>query len=900
MPALLATTFLVSLSAVTVQTFAGEQLAAPVLDELRFTFDIPAKRLPEALRDFAQATGMTIAVDRSDAMMLVGIMSRPVQGRLTAGEALATLTARTGVQFRRDNFQKFTVAAPLSRIVQPAAGDNVVPALPGAVREANAQGTTAQAPATQQSTRTELPRINVRSNRPRRTARTTPPAQRQPAAAPPPPNPGGDVGYHAESSSAGTKTNTALRNIPQSISVITKQQIQDIGARRLEDVAHYVPGVNWHQGEGNRDQIVIRGVSSTADFFVDGIRDDGQVYRDIYNTQRLEFLKGPNALIFGRAGSGGVLNRVLKSADGVPINEWKVQTGSYNDARVSGDVGGKITDTLYGRLNGVFEDSDSYRNYVHMQRGGINPTFTWLATPLTTVKFSYEYFHDYRTADRGIPSFAGMPYGGATPSMFFGDPSVSNTSLTQNIANLYLDHDFANGLSVSSKTRYASYQHYYQNVYAGSAVTNANTYKLSAYNNSNDRQNVINQTDWTYKFYTADVKHTLVFGSEFGNQQSANNRHAGLFGGSTSSGPISVFSPTVIGVPVSFTGLASDARNRTDLNTSSGYVQDQVELTRWLQLIGGIRFDRFDLKYVNLNEQSATLGQTFARTDNLWSPRIGAVLKPIEPLSFYGSYSVSYLPASGDQFNALTAVSTGLKPEKFTNKEVGTKWDLLPRLTWTTAFYQLDRENSPITDPTTLQVAAQGASRAQGIETGLAGYVTDKWQISAGYANVSAHYLTNTASASSGALAAKAGAHVQFVPVHTYSLWNRYDINYNWGVGLGIISQSEYYAAADNMVHVPGYTRVDGAVYWRLNKFVKAQINVENIFGAKYYPTADGTNNISIGSPRAAWFSLTTNFTGEDRSAPIRGPGLASILRPASTGPAGVTGPVGSGPGSTY
>src|SRR4029079_1592098 len=146
-----------------------------------------------------------------------------------------------------------------------------------------------------------------------------------PAAAPaaPPPvasavttNAGGDVGYHANSTSSATKTNTPLRDIPQSITVITKQQVQDIGAQRIEDVVRYVPGVNWHQGEGNRDQLVIRGQSSNHDLFVNGMRDDGQVYRDLYNTERLEFLKGPNAMIFGRGGGGGVLNRVLKEADG--------------------------------------------------------------------------------------------------------------------------------------------------------------------------------------------------------------------------------------------------------------------------------------------------------------------------------------------------------------------------------------------------------------------------------------------------------------------------------------------------------------------------------------------------------------------------------------------------------
>ena len=760
-----------------------------------------------------------------------------------------------------------------------------------AAREANAQAI-------------QLDTINVQSKK--RTRKRTV-AARPPAAPPPvtPPviatNAGGDIGYHATSTSTATKTNTPLINIPQAITVITKQQIQDIGAQRIEDVVRYVPGVNWHQGEGNRDQIVIRGQSSTADFFVNGMRDDAQIYRDLYNAERLEFLKGPNAMIFGRGGSGGVLNRVLKEADGVPINEWKTQTGSYNNARVSADVGGKITDNLYGRINGVFEDTDSYRDYWHMQRGGVNPTLTWLVTPLTKVKLSYEYFHDQRTADRGIPSFNGLPYAGATPNQFFGNPALSYAPATQNIAMAVVEHDFNNGLTVKNQSRFADYKRFYQNIYPGSAVSNAGTYTLSAYNNQNDRQNAINQTDWTFKFNTDIWKHTVAFGTEFANQQSANQRYTGFFNnGTVTSNPLPASMPTSFQSAI-FRGLGTDARNQTDLNIAAAYFQDQIEFTRWLQFIGGVRFERFDLDYVNLNAQvPATLGQKFSRIDNLVSPRAGLVIKPVDPLSLYGSYSVSYLPASGDQFGALTSVTTLLQPEKFTNKEVGTKWDITPLLTMTTAFFELDRENTPIRDPAgTGIVVAAGHSRVKGIEAGLAGYVTDKWQISAGYANLDARFVTNTANAGTGVIAAVAGAHVPFVPTHTYSLWNRYDITYNWGVGIGVISQDRYYTSVDNTVQVPGFTRVDGAIFWKLNKFVRAQVNVENIFGAKYYPSADGNNNITIGSPRAARFALTTNFTGDDRSAPMWGPGLATMLRPTATGPGG-PGSYGPPGGGTY
>jgi catecholate siderophore receptor len=669
---------------------------------------------------------------------------------------------------------------------------------------------------------------------------------------------GGTVGYLAKRTSTATKTDTPLRDIPQSISVVTQEQIKDIGAQKIEDVIRYVPGVNWAQGENNRDQIVIRGQSSSADFFVNGMRDDGQIYRDLYNAQRVELLKGPNAMIFGRGGSGGVLNRVLKEADGVPVREMTLQGGSFNDKRVTADVGDKVNETFAARLNGVYQNSDSYRDFVHLERYGINPTFSWTPSAVTRVQFSYEYFHDRRTADRGIPSQLGQPYFRAAPSTFFGNPNLSYAPATSNILMAVVEHEFDSGLKVKNQTRYADIQRFYQNVYPGSAVNPAtDTLTLAAYNNTNNRQNLINQTDWTYKLALGPVGHTLLFGTEFANQKSQNARFTGFFGnGTTISDPVPASNPTTF-QNVNFTGLASDARNHTNLDIAAVYAQDQIELTRWLQIIGGVRLERFDLGYVNLNTQSPGFGQQFARVDDLVSPRIGAVVKPVETVSLYASYSVSHLPASGDQFNALTAVSTLLQPEQFTNKEIGVKWDIDPRLAFTAALFRLDRENTPIRDNAGL-VTAAGASRVNGVELSLAGYVTDKWQMTAGYANLDARYLTDTSNAA-GTVAARAGNRVPFVPVHTYSLWNRYDFTEMWGAGVGVIAQTDYFANADNAVRVPGFTRVDGALFWKPHKNLRAQVNVENIFGAKYYPSADNNNNITPGSPRAVRLVMTLN-----------------------------------------
>ena len=222
----------------------------------------------------------------------------------------------------------------------------------------------------------------------------------------------GTVGVYANSTSVATKTNTPLLDIPQSVSVVTKDFIRDQGFQSLTDVTRYVPGVAIHQGEGNRDELVIRGVDSSANFFVNGFRDDVQYFRDLYNAQSVEILKGPSALIFGRGAGGGLVNRTLKEADGITRYEAVLQTGSYNDKRVSLDAGQAVNENVAVRLNTFYENSDTFRQYGHFERYGFNPTVTLKPSDDTKIKLSYEVYHDFRLADRGNPS-QGLP-GGAT------------------------------------------------------------------------------------------------------------------------------------------------------------------------------------------------------------------------------------------------------------------------------------------------------------------------------------------------------------------------------------------------------------------------------------------------------------------------------------------------------
>src|ERR1700716_1653922 len=288
----------------------------------------------------------------------------------------------------------------------------------------------------------------------------------------------GPVGVYANSTPSATKTNTPLVNIPQSVSVVTKDFIRDQSFQSLTDVTRYVPGVAPHQGERNRAEVVIRGVDSSANFFVNGFRDDVQYFRDLYNTQSLEILKGPSALIFGRGAGGGLVNRTLKEADGTRVYQSTMQTGSYGDRRVSLDAGQAVNENVAVRLNAFYEGSDTFRDYGHLERYGINPTVTLKPSDDTTVKLSYEFYHDFRLADRGNPSL-GVP-GGATrfnPTVpfapngdlttFYGSPIYNYAKVEVQTGMAVIEHDFGNGLTVKNSSLYADYNRGYRNVYPG-------------------------------------------------------------------------------------------------------------------------------------------------------------------------------------------------------------------------------------------------------------------------------------------------------------------------------------------------------------------------------------------------------------------------------------------------
>jgi catecholate siderophore receptor len=601
-----------------------------------------------------------------------------------------------------------------------------------------------------------------------------------------------------------------------------------------------------------------------------------QIFRDFYNAQSVEILKGPSAITFGRSSGGGLLNRTLKEADGQRIYETTVQTGSWADQRYTLDAGQAVSEKFAARLNMMYEKSDGFRQYFWLERYGVNPTFTYKVDPMTTLKFSYEFFHDNRLADRGNPSQAtlrtgstkqnpGFPFSpGGNLQAFYGSPFLNVALANVHTWMGFIDHDFGNGLTVKNGTYYAEYTKFYQNVYPGNgplsgAVNPADTaFNRAAYNNTTNRDNLFNQTDFFYKVFTGPVFHSIAFGTEFGSQVGLSVRNTGIFPNGTNTEVDNPFSPGYFG-PISFIHqsigsfsrgvTAQDANSRYNLKIQSGYARDTIDITPWLQIIGAGRYDRFDETALDLN-----VGTTQKLDNSFISPQAAVILKPQANMSIWAAYMVSYLPANGDQFSAIAPGQAILQPQKFVNEEVGFKWNIGPRLLYTMSVYNLDRYNVATTDPNNPALFILSNNRIQGFESELKGYVTDQWQSWLGYAYTDARIM-GRASAT-----VVSGNRIQLVPLNQFSWWNKYQFNPVWAASLGVIYFSDSYASSDDTVVLPSFWRFDAGLFATIDEHWKAQLNVENLFNKGYWATADGNNNISPGQGRTIRAKLTANF----------------------------------------
>lgn len=652
-------------------------------------------------------------------------------------------------------------------------------------------------------------------------------------------------GYHVGDGSTATKTPTPLVDVPQTVNFITEDQLEDQSVRQLNEALRYVPGVSLETGEGHRDEVFIRGQESTASFYIDGLRDDAQYYRSLYNIERVEVLKGANALIFGRGVGGGAINRVAKRAEtGSTFAKGEASADTFGAFALLGDANLPVGDGIAVRLNTTYEEFDNHRDVYEGRFIGVSPTVTAELGPRTTLIASYTYDDDRRVTDRGIPALGTAPLPGYDET-FFGDPDFNRSEAQVHIGRLRVEHEFSPELTANATLQYADYDKLYANIVPSG--TDGSTVTLGGYQDAQQRQNWIGQANlvWDTQLSSA-LASTLLLGMEAMRQDSATQRASVRFTRAVDPADPAALRPNQtsldrrVTIPPFVLDAPSSSR-QSDLETLSFYIQEQLAIGEHIELVAGLRWDRFDLKSDDL--LAGTAGD---RVDEKLSPRLGLIVKPADDLSLYASYATSFLPQAGDQFLILAPGDTGLEPQKFINYEIGAKWAPGGKLLLGAALFRLERSNIKAPSPTdpTLTVLA-GESRVEGFEISAAGEITPYWKANVGYTYLDGELLNTNAFGS-------AGKRLEQLPRHSISAWNRVDVSQQLGFGLGVIHQSDQFASFGNTVVLPAYWRVDAAAFYTVSDRLSFQLNVENLFDENYYASAHGDNNIQPGKPLSA------------------------------------------------
>ena len=643
------------------------------------------------------------------------------------------------------------------------------------------------------------------------------------------------------------KTPVPIIDVPQTLSIVTDDEIRKQGFRELGDIVRYTPGVNTSQGEGHRDSIVFRGVRSTADFYLDGVRDDVQYYRSLYNLEQVEILRGPNALLFGRGGTGGIINRVTKKAVlDEQFGSFDMGADSFGAFDFAVDYNVSTGEKSALRINFHSDTLENHRDYYDGDRYGFNPTFRLELSPATTLDLSYEHADHERFIDRGVPTLNGEPVE-AFEEIVFGDTDTNLQTLRADIYRANLSHEFSDTRKGNLVVQYSDFQKMYKNYYA-SGYSGGDTFTADGYKDPTERTNLIISGNIVNEFQTGSAKHTLLVGAEIIDTENENYRYNTFF--ITTEDDNEVFNitrPINFGVNAAgvrtYNDFTADLKSSTesDIEVTSIYIQDQIDVTDKFKILLGGRFDNFDITVRDIKK-----GTSESREDEEFSPRAGLIFKPQENVSLYLSYAESFLPRSGEQFKKLDANAARLDPDVYESTEIGVKWDIRPGLSFTASYF--DSEQTIATrDSDTGENSEIVGLQVDGIELELKGQVTEKLSLAIGYSDLDGETAK--------------GGEPREIPEYTASLWATYEVNDRFGIGFGITAQGESNIKNDKPgLILPDYTRVDFAAYYDLADDLSIQLNVENVTDELYFPHSHSTHQASVGEPLNARISLRKTF----------------------------------------
>lgn len=667
--------------------------------------------------------------------------------------------------------------------------------------------------------------------------------------------------YKADTSSTGLKFEAAIRDIPQSVSVVKEELVKSQNAFNLRDALKNVSGLTIAAGEGGRtgDSITLRGFSANSDTYLDGAKENGQYSRDTFFLERVEVLKGASSVLFGRGSTGGVINPIAKKpVMGKAFATADFTYGNYDFKRTTLDAGSKLNDQVAVRLNTLYQDSDSFRDYNYTNRWGIAPSIKFDITKDTDLTLMLMHQEEDSVFDYGVPMINGKP-ANVSGNQFYGFKDDLLQTYNTSVVTAIFNHRFNSEFSVRNTFRYGDYQRDYRTLLFSGAATGSGataTIARSQALRTSPQQNYYNQTDFTFKKPLFGFNNTLLFGAEVGWEN-----YTFRSKNSTGVTPVSIYDPVGVasvglGRANDFSGVLTTDRN-TKTNTAAGYVLDQFEITPQWKLLAGGRYDVFQAKQddflLNTND--------FERTDHQWNPRAGLVWQPKDWQAYYFSYGTSFNP-SAETFSLATN-NANLKPEQNQNLEVGAKLDLFDgRLSATGALFRLEKTNARTTDPTdpTRNILA-GEQKTDGFELGLAGDILPDWSLSATYAYLDAEITKSNSSATgsvSGLSKSLQGKTSVNVPENSGVVWSSYRITPEWEVGGGVFMSGSRFTDSVNEVTLPGYARLDATVAYHQKHF-DIQANVFNLLDKTYYESGQ-TNTALPATPLSGQLTLRVKY----------------------------------------
>lgn len=654
-----------------------------------------------------------------------------------------------------------------------------------------------------------------------------------------------EQGYAVNRATTATRTDTPLRDIPQSIQVIPRQVLEDQQARDLNEAVRNVSGV--YQGNtfnNTRDDFILRGFSALgfrSQIFRDGFRTSGRSFTQTSNIERIEVLRGPASVLFGALEPGGIINLVSKQPLVEPYAAVEMQAGSYTFLRPSIDLSGPLNAerTVLYRFNVEYTYEDGFRDFEQdVSRIFLSPVISWQIGDRTTLTAELEYLDDERPFDSGLPS-VGNEVADIPRDRILGEPN--DIAETQELQLRYLlEHGFNDNLTLRNTFRYQSSNTFDYAFRPFSVDPETGILSRGIRSNDNYFESYAMQTNLIGEFATGPIEHTLLFGVDLERQTvQGTNR------GDTAPG-INIFDPIYDQIPRPARDelpiLGRDEQNRLD---SLGiYLQDQITLLDNLKLLIGGRFDIADRRNLNLLSDTSTDAY-----DEAFSPRIGIVYQPIEPLSLYASYSQGFVPSLFTDENGSL-----LEPERGTQFEIGTRGELFDGdLIVNLAAYEITKTNVATFDPVEFFAIPVGEVRSRGIELDVIGELTDGWNIVASYAYTDAE-ITEDVDPN------LVGRRVGLVPEHGASLWTTYELQQGnlqgLGFGLGVFFVGDRVDGTfDPIVNLPSYVRTDAAIFYRRNNWDVA-LNLKNLFNVNYIQTGFNTP----GAPFTVVGSVSVQF----------------------------------------